>query len=84
MYIFVVLFRCVFYGTRDELDIHMGDCKFEPLKDFLQKTENKMAVLSMTLGQKEEQIEFLTSMLGQLSARVEDLEKSVDIKFGMF
>ena len=36
----------------------------------------------MSLNQKDQEVEFLRSMLGRLSERLENLEKTVDMKLG--
>lgn len=38
----------------------------------------------MHLNEKDQEIEFLRSMLGRLSERLENMEKSVDLKLGLF
>ena len=52
------------------------------MKDFLQRVDEKMVDLQLSLNQKDQEIEFLRSMLGKLSERLESLEKSVDMKLG--
>ncbi|BFZ17892.1 hypothetical protein BsWGS_20930 [Bradybaena similaris] len=73
-------FGCYFVGTQEEFEEHLKTCRFEGLKDFLQRTEERIVDLQMHLSQKDEEIEFLRSMLGRLSERLENMEKSVDIK----
>ena len=77
-----LLSSCEFVGTQDELEEHLKLCKFESMKEFLQRTDEKMADLYFSLSQKDQEIEFLRSMLGKLSEKLETLEKSVDFKLG--
>ncbi|XP_041363927.1 E3 ubiquitin-protein ligase TRAF7-like [Gigantopelta aegis] len=73
-------FSCEFIGTQEELEDHLKVCKFESMKDFLQRTDEKMSDLNFSLNQKDQEIQFLRSMLGKLSEKLETLEKSVDFK----
>ncbi|KAK3584978.1 hypothetical protein CHS0354_037347 [Potamilus streckersoni] len=67
-------------GTQEELDEHLKTCKFEGMKEFLHRTDEKIADIQFSLNQKDQEIGFLRSMLGKLSERLETLEKSVEIK----
>lgn len=78
----VLSFSCDFIGTQEDFEDHLKGCKFDGMKDFLQRTEEKMADLQFSLNQKDQEIGFLRSMLGKLSERLENLEKSVEIKIG--
>ena len=69
-------------GTHEDLEEHLKVCRFEGMKDFLQRVDEKMVDLQLSLNQKDQEIEFLRSMLGKLSERLESLEKSVDMKLG--
>ncbi|CAI9726795.1 E3 ubiquitin-protein ligase TRAF7-like [Octopus vulgaris] len=73
-------YGCDFIGTQDDLVIHLRTCKLEGMKDFLQRTDEKIAELQFSLNSKEHEISFLRSMLGKLSERVETLEKTVDMR----
>ncbi|KAL5017981.1 hypothetical protein ScPMuIL_003703 [Solemya velum] len=73
-------FGCDFIGTREDIEDHLKGCKFDGMKDFLQRTEEKMTDLQFSLNQKDQEIGFLRSMLGKLSERLENLEKSVENK----
>ena len=73
---------CEFVGTHEDLEEHLKVCRFEGMKDFLQRVDEKMVDLQLSLNQKNQEIEFLRSMLGKLSERLESLEKSVDMKLG--
>lgn len=73
-------YSCDFIGTQDDLVVHLRTCKFEGMKDFLQRTDEKIAELQFSLVTKEHEIGFLRSMLGKLSERVENLEKTVDMR----
>lgn len=76
-------YSCEFVGTQEELDEHLKACKFESMKDFLQRTDERINDLQVHLNQKDQEIEFLRSMLGRLSERLENMEKSVDLKLGL-
>ncbi|XP_046580638.1 LOW QUALITY PROTEIN: E3 ubiquitin-protein ligase TRAF7-like [Haliotis rubra] len=76
-------YSCEFLGTQEELEEHMKVCKFDSMKEFLQRTDERMTDLQFSLNQKDQEIEFLRSMLGKLSERLESLEKSVDLKLGL-
>lgn len=71
---------CDFTGTQEELDEHLKVCKFESLKEFLQRTDEKISDLQFSLNSKDQEIAFLRSMLGKLSEKVEALEKFTDVK----
>ncbi|KAK7003570.1 E3 ubiquitin-protein ligase TRAF7-like isoform X1, partial [Biomphalaria glabrata] len=73
-------YSCDFIGTQDELEEHLKSCRFEGMKEFLRLTDEKVTDLQMHLNQKDQEIEFLRSMLGRLSERLETMEKSVDMK----
>ncbi|XP_025081950.1 E3 ubiquitin-protein ligase TRAF7-like [Pomacea canaliculata] len=73
-------YSCEFMGTQEDLEDHLKVCRFEGMKDFLQRVDEKMQDLHLSLSQKDQEIEFLRSMLGRLSERLENLEKTVDLK----
>lgn len=74
---------CEFRGTQEDLEDHLKVCRFEGMKDFIQRVDEKMQDLHLSVNQKDQEIEFLRSMLGRLSERLENLEKSVDVKLGL-
>ena len=80
--IFYFSFRCDFNGTGEDLEGHLETCKYENVKEFLQRTDEKISELHFNLQQKDQDIGFLRSMLGKLSERVERLEKSQELKMG--
>ncbi|XP_061191803.1 uncharacterized protein LOC133200083 [Saccostrea echinata] len=71
---------CEFTGTQDELQDHLKVCKYEGVKDFLGHMEEKIGELQESLEEKDQEINFLRSMLGKLSERLENLEKSAEMK----
>ena len=73
---------CEFTGTQEELAVHLKLCKYEGMKDFLGHMEEKMGELQESLEEKDQEINFLRSMLGKLSERLENLEKTAEIKLG--
>lgn len=73
-------YSCDFGGTQEELDEHLKSCKFESMKEFLQRTDERIADLTFTLNSKDQEIAFLRSMLGKLSEKVETLEKVTEVK----
>jgi hypothetical protein len=48
------------------------------MKDYIKHTESRMTDLQQMLQQKDQEINFLRSMLGKLSEKVESLEKAVE------
>lgn len=54
------------------------------MKEFIAHTEEKMQEMNYSLGQKDQEIGFLRSMLGKLAERLELLEKSAEMKMGKF
>ncbi|XP_062620019.1 E3 ubiquitin-protein ligase TRAF7-like [Saccostrea cucullata] len=71
---------CEFTGTQEELQDHLKICKYEGVKDFLGHIEEKIGELQESLEEKDQEINFLRSMLGKLSERLENLEKSAEMK----
>ena len=79
--LFVLLyFSCDFTGTQEELEDHLKTCKFESMKEFLHRTDEKISDLQFSLNSKDQEIGFLRSMLGKLSERVETLERNSEVK----
>jgi len=70
--------RCQFHGTATELAAHVEHCQYEAMKHYIQQTEGRFNELVQTLKQKDQEINFLRVMLGQLSTKVESLEKTVE------
>lgn len=60
----------------------METCRFEGLKEFLQQTDDRFHEMHVALAQKDQEIAFLRSMLGKLSEKIDQLEKSLELKFG--
>jgi len=75
---FVRWFSCQFHGTATELASHVEDCPYEAVKHFIHRTEGRFTELVEILQQKDQEINFLRAMLGQLSTKVESLEKTVE------
>lgn len=75
---FMITGRCSFHGTASELESHLATCQYEAMKDYIKHTESRMADLQQMLQQKDQEINFLRSMLGKLSEKVESLEKAVE------
>lgn len=75
-------FRCTFVGNQDTYETHLETCRFEGLKEFLQQTDDRFHELHVALAQKDQEIAFLRSMLGKLSEKIDQLEKSLELKFG--
>lgn len=73
-------YSCDFAGTQEELQEHLKHCKFESMKEFLQRTDEKIADIQCTLNSKDQEIAFLRSMLGKLSEKVESLEKATEVR----
>ncbi|XP_059145102.1 E3 ubiquitin-protein ligase TRAF7-like isoform X2 [Physella acuta] len=77
-------YSCDFIGTQEEMEEHLKSCRFEGMKDFIHRIDEKVADLQMHLNQKDQEIEFLRSMLGRLSERLENMEKNVEMRFCSF
>ncbi|XP_048759557.1 uncharacterized protein LOC125669151 [Ostrea edulis] len=73
-------YSCEFTGTQEELQEHLKLCKYEGMKDFMSHMEEKVGELQESLEEKDQEINFLRSMLGKLSERLENLEKTAEIK----
>uniref|UniRef100_A0A8K9UG08 E3 ubiquitin-protein ligase TRAF7 n=1 Tax=Oncorhynchus mykiss TaxID=8022 RepID=A0A8K9UG08_ONCMY len=76
-------YGCAFIGNQDTYSTHLDLCKFEGLKEFLQQTDDRFHEMQVTLSQKDQDIAFLRSMLGKLSEKLDQLEKNLELKFGM-
>ncbi|XP_013417562.1 E3 ubiquitin-protein ligase TRAF7-like [Lingula anatina] len=72
-------YGCDFSGTQDSLEDHLETCKYESMKEFLQSTGDKISELNYNLGQKEQEIGFLRSMLGKLSEKVDAMEMKIGL-----
>ncbi|XP_014663646.1 PREDICTED: E3 ubiquitin-protein ligase TRAF7-like [Priapulus caudatus] len=74
-----VKYGCGFCGTGEELETHLDtSCRFEPLKEFMQRTEERLNEMQASMQQKDQEISFLRSMLGKVSERVEMLDVKSD------
>ncbi|XP_064628306.1 E3 ubiquitin-protein ligase TRAF7-like [Lineus longissimus] len=71
-------YSCDFNGTQEELVEHLETCKFEGMKDFLQRTDDRIAELQFSVSQKDQEICFLRSMLGKVSERLDMLEEKIE------
>jgi len=69
---------CQFYGTAAELASHVEQCPYEAMSHYLRRTEGRFSELTQMLQHKDQEISFLRAMLGQLSSKVESLEKTVE------
>lgn len=78
-----VKYSCDFTGTQDELEDHLKTCKFESMKEFLHRTDEKISDLQFALNSKDQEVGFLRSMLGKLSERVETLERNSEVKLDL-
>ena len=73
---------CPFEGTREELAVHLENCRYEGLKEYLQRTDEHMVLMQDELKKKDEEIEFLKSMLARLSEKLETLDKTTNLRLG--
>ena len=71
-------YSCQFHGTASELAAHLEHCQYEAMKNYIHQTEGRFNELVQALKQKDQEINFLQAMLGQLSIKVESLEKTVE------
>uniref|UniRef100_UPI00358E0432 E3 ubiquitin-protein ligase TRAF7 isoform X1 n=1 Tax=Myxine glutinosa TaxID=7769 RepID=UPI00358E0432 len=74
-------YGCQFAGNQEAYRSHLTACRFEGLKEFLQQTDDRFHELQFSMVQKDQEIGFLRSMLGKLSERLEQHEKSIELKF---
>ena len=76
------LVSCPFEGTKEQLSQHLEKCRYEGLKEYLQKTDDHVISLQQDLRRKDEEIEFLRSMLARLSEKLEALDKTTNLRLG--
>uniref|UniRef100_A0A8C6RPF0 TNF receptor-associated factor 7 n=1 Tax=Nannospalax galili TaxID=1026970 RepID=A0A8C6RPF0_NANGA len=74
-------YECTFMGNQDAYEIRLETCCFEGLKEFLQQTDDRFYGMHAALAQKDQEIAFLRSTLGKLSEKIDQLEKSLELKF---
>eukprot|EP00039_Didymoeca_costata_P029354 m.24312 g.24312 ORF g.24312 m.24312 type:complete len:699 (-) comp7595_c0_seq1:214-2310(-) len=65
---------CNFCGTKPDMEAHITTCKFESVKGLLLASDTRIETLSQGLENKDQEIEFLKSMLAKLSERVSTIE----------
>nr|CAB3267212.1 ZF(TRAF/RING)-5 zinc finger protein [Phallusia mammillata] len=73
-------YGCSFVGDQESQVQHSANCKYEFVKGFLQVTDEKIIKLHSAIKQRDEENNFLRSMLSKTAERVDDLEKSFEIK----
>jgi len=73
-----VCYSCQFHGTASELAAHVEHCQYEAMKHYIHQTDGRFTELVQTLKQKDQEINFLRVMLGNLSTKVKSLEKTVE------
>jgi len=74
----VCVVSCEFHGTATELSDHLEQCPYEAMKRYIDRTEGRFKELTEILQQKDQEMSFMRAMLGQLSSKVESLEKTVE------
>ena len=62
--------------------VHLENCRYEGLKEYLQRTDEHMVAMREELRKKDEEIEFLRSMLARLSEKLETLDKTTNLRLG--
>lgn len=75
-------YGCPFIGTAEGLQMHLQECKYEPIKEFLRQNERRISAMELDLKQKETEIGFLRSMLSKMSERLDGFEKDTVAKVG--
>lgn len=66
-------------GSSAQLNVHLSnECKFEPFKEFLRATEEKLQEQSDSLVRKDQEIGFLRSVVTKLSEKVDELDQKLD------
>jgi len=73
-----VCVRCEFHGTTTELSSHVEHCPYEAVSHYITRTESQFGELIKMLQHKDEEISFLRAMLGQLSGKVDSLQKTLE------
>jgi len=73
-----VYVSCEFHGTAAELASHLNHCPYEAVKHYIRRTEERVNELTQMLQQKDQEVSFLQAMLGQLSTKVDTLEKTAE------
>ncbi len=77
-------FRCEFAGTGADFEHHIqNECKYEPMKEFIVRTEGRITEMTSALQQRDQDVSFLRAMLGNLSHKVEKMELDFDKRLGM-
>ncbi|XP_061414605.1 E3 ubiquitin-protein ligase TRAF7-like isoform X1 [Lethenteron reissneri] len=76
-------YGCDFVGNDDTVPAHLSRCRYEAVSDYLRACEERFGEMRLSLTQRDQELAFLRSMLGRLAERLEQLEKSVDVKFDM-
>ena len=69
---------CEFHGTTAELSSHVQQCPYEAVKHYISRTETQFNELVSMLQHKDQEISFLRAMLGQLSNKVDSLQKTLE------
>ncbi|ELK23644.1 E3 ubiquitin-protein ligase TRAF7 [Myotis davidii] len=72
-----------FIGNHNMYETHLETCHFEGLKEFLQEMDDCFHEMHVVWAQKDQEITFLCSMLGKLSEKIDQLEKSLEFKFNV-
>ena len=62
--------------------MHLENCRYEGLKEYLQSTDEHVVAMREELKKKDEEIEFLRSMLARLSEKLETLDKTTNLRLG--
>ncbi|CAK8697866.1 E3 ubiquitin-protein ligase TRAF7-like isoform X2 [Clavelina lepadiformis] len=73
-------YGCTFVGDHESHATHIMECRYEFVKDFLQMAEDKINKLQVSVKQRDEENNFLRSMLSKTAERVDDLEKNFQKK----
>lgn len=68
---------CMFIGNQDTYETHLETCCFEGLKQLLQQMYYFFHEMHVVVELKEQDIAFLSSMLGKLCEKPDQLMKSV-------
>ncbi|CAD5123430.1 DgyrCDS11780 [Dimorphilus gyrociliatus] len=68
---------CKFCGTATELAAHMANCQFESVKDYLRVVDERINELQNQVSNRENEIEFLHSMLGKVCERMDTFENTL-------
>jgi len=76
-------YGCKFIGDANQMTVHMNNCKYAMMKDFLNMFENKINQLQVDIRNKDEDNNYLRSLLNKANEKLEDTESRFNMKIEM-